>query len=90
MDAAKVVAILKRYNEDPMYSYVTAAFDLVAEGCTSLEASELLLGVDQPDAALQAIIDEEEFIRIRPENCICSDYSFETYDCTCQKRVQPG
>ncbi len=26
----------------------------------------------------------------KPENCICSEKSLESYGCTCQKRVQPG
>jgi hypothetical protein len=84
MEALKILAIQERYMNDPAYSYVQAAFDLVAEGCNHLEASKLLLQVD-------SFLDQEEEINeFRPGDCICADKTFEVYGCMCRERRMPG
>lgn len=42
------------------------------------------------DAVVESTEMQPEFVEERPENCVCSDYSFETYGCMCRKRIQPG
>lgn len=80
MDARKILAIQARYETDPNYTLPDAAFALFVEGCSAEEANALL--------GLESLTKEAE--QARPESCICSAQSFETYGCTCQKRVQPG